>query len=212
MTKRATRKTQPKTKRVKVESQVTQPAIAPNGLNRRQLLFIARYLESFNATEAVIAAGYSDKYRTASITGHRLLRNAKIAERISVEMERLTIPKSEVIARLADMATASLEDFIEPNVIVGKNQIDLDRAKKRGKMHLIKKFKVKSAAGVSSVEIELHDPQAALDKLARMHGLYDDRLTLDWREQAKKDGYDPEQVFREMVAAARARMDARRSG
>ncbi|GGC98149.1 terminase small subunit [Enterococcus wangshanyuanii] len=50
-------------------------------------LFIDSYLQSFNATQSAIAAGYSKK--TARQQGHRLLTNVYIKEKIKIEMKRL---------------------------------------------------------------------------------------------------------------------------
>lgn len=50
-------------------------------------LFVLYYLESFNATQSAIAAGYSKK--TARQQGHRLLTNVYIKEKIQIEMKRL---------------------------------------------------------------------------------------------------------------------------
>lgn len=56
-------------------------------LNVKQEIFVKEYLMSFNATQSAVKAGYSE--RTASVTGAKLLRNAKVAEKINAEMKRL---------------------------------------------------------------------------------------------------------------------------
>jgi phage terminase small subunit len=58
-----------------------------NDLNPRQDAFVREYLTSFNATQAVIKAGYSEK--TAAVTGAKLLRNAKVAKKIDEAMAKL---------------------------------------------------------------------------------------------------------------------------
>lgn len=92
----------------------------------------------------------------------------------------------EVLARLSVIASGSLEDFlgIPEN---GVWSLDLRQAKKRRKLGLVKKVKTKRETRyeqvgnekepviVDHVEIELHDPLAALDKLARYHNLYKER-------------------------------------
>ncbi|AJI21307.1 terminase small subunit [Priestia megaterium] len=62
-------------------------------LSFKQELFIEEYLISFNATQSAIKAGYSE--RTASVTGAKLLRNAKVAKKIDAEMKRLRERMSE---------------------------------------------------------------------------------------------------------------------
>ncbi|MGN8233221.1 terminase small subunit [Priestia flexa] len=62
-------------------------------LNAKQEIFVREYLMSFNATQSAIRAGYSE--RTASVTGAKLLRNAKVAKKIDAEMKRLRERMSE---------------------------------------------------------------------------------------------------------------------
>jgi phage terminase small subunit len=50
-------------------------------MNERQRRFAESYLQDPNATRAAIAAGYSEN--GAHVTGHRLLKNPKIAEYLS---------------------------------------------------------------------------------------------------------------------------------
>lgn len=60
----------------------------PTGKTKEKYdLFVLYYLESFNATQSAIAAGYSKK--TARQQGHRLLTYAYIKEKIQIEMKRL---------------------------------------------------------------------------------------------------------------------------
>lgn len=162
------------------------------GLNKRQQLFIAYYCESWNATEAARRAGYSAK--AASVTGYDNLRNPKIKAEIDRRIAEI-MPKGEVVQRLAAMARADFTDFSQsgPEAIVistetrrhGKTimveqrtitrnvvRLDLEKAAQLHKLGLIKKYKIKTDG---SVEVEFHDAQAALDKLAKMHGLYNDK-------------------------------------
>lgn len=56
-------------------------------LNDRQIRFVQEYCKDFNATQAAIRAGYSEK--TAGVQGHELLKNPKISE--AVEERKLEI-------------------------------------------------------------------------------------------------------------------------
>jgi phage terminase small subunit len=137
-------------------------------LTRKQRLFVNNYVRCLNATEAARASGYGNTYSSAAVAGHQLLKKPKIKSEVTRLLEKRTIPESEVISRLADMATASMEDFINPSSLSGRVEINLAKARQRGKLHLLKKFKRKIDG---SVEIELHDSQAALDKLVRIYGI-----------------------------------------
>lgn len=62
-------------------------------LTVKQNAFVIEYLLDYNATKAAIRAGYSK--RSAEVTGHRLLRNAKIYAVINKKMDKLAIDLQE---------------------------------------------------------------------------------------------------------------------
>lgn len=158
-----------------------QQAKAEARLRAQRRLFVDAYVECLNATEAAKRAGYSAK--TARQQGSRLLTSVDVREAIDKGLEARQMGKAEVLVRLADMASASMEDFVEPQkgrgLKIGAGVIDLKKAKRLGKLHLIRKLKV----GVDGTSIELYDAQAALEKLGRYHKLFVDR-----HEHTGKDG------------------------
>lgn len=58
-------------------------------------LFVEEYLVDLNATQAAIRAGYSE--RSAEVTGHRLLRDAKVAAAIA-EAQKARSERTEITA------------------------------------------------------------------------------------------------------------------
>jgi len=155
------------------------------GLTTKQRLFVEAYLVCLNATEAARRAGYSE--RTASAIGWENLRKPEIAAAIQAGLAERAMPADEVLARLADMARATADDFLtvyksplqtidgEPikdeqgNPIVRSfPSLDIERARERGMLHLIKKVSY-TANGPS---VELYDAQAALVKLGEYHRLF----------------------------------------
>lgn len=141
-------------------------------LTGKQQAFLAAYLgpANFNATEAARQAGYADNEASLGVEGHRLLRNAKVAEALNRAWEARGLTPEEIIGRLSDIATGSLADFVDVDDQVFL--LNLSKAKQAGKLHLLKKLK-HSKFGV---EIELHSPLEALDKLARVHQLFADQI------------------------------------
>jgi len=151
-------------------------------------LFVAYYLgkANGNATEAARMAGYAEP----NTQGPRLLVNVGIRAAIDAKLDRVAMSADEVLARLSDIASADPADFIDfdpPPKPPPKNPDDpdepdawedvglrlrLDLAKRRGKTHLIKSIK----AGKYGLSIELHDAQAALEKLAKYHGLLIEKI------------------------------------
>jgi len=149
-------------------------------LSYKQRLFVEYYLgvANGNGTKAAQLAGYGAP-NVAAVAAHRLLKNAKIATFISERISAAAISADEVLARLSEHATADLGDFIRIDD-EGGFRLDLTRAKRAKRTRVLKKLKVtvktfSGQAGDSTEtksEIELHNPQFALDKLAQYHGLY----------------------------------------
>jgi phage terminase small subunit len=64
-------------------------------LNAKQIRFADFYIESGNATESYLKAGYTVERTTAEVNASRLLRNAKVKEYIN---ERNQLLDEEQIA------------------------------------------------------------------------------------------------------------------
>jgi phage terminase small subunit len=139
------------------------------GLTTRQRLFIAHYCECWNGAEAARRAGYAEK--SANVEGARLLANASISAAIKEHIDQI-MPAGEVLQRLADHARATMDDFTNAET----ETLNLGKAKRAGKMHLIKKFSRTETDKSTHVSIELHDAQSALEKLGTYHGLFKQRI------------------------------------
>lgn len=77
-------------------------------LPAKRRVFVQAYIDCLNASEAARRA----KYSKPAEEGYRLLRIAQVAEVIRLGMQQKAMPKDEVLARLAMLASASLEDFL----------------------------------------------------------------------------------------------------
>jgi hypothetical protein len=153
-----------------------------SGMMRR---FLIEYLsaEKPNATAAAERAGY----KTPNKQGPRLLQNPKIRAAIDEYFHAYEMSAREVIARLSDQARGSLGDFLD--IEDGRDPaLSLAKAKREGKLHLLKKFKQKKVTYTNKdgeetetewIEVELHDPQAALVHVGRYHGLFTDKTDID---------------------------------
>ena len=83
----------------------------------------------------------------------------------------------EALKRLSEHARGDLGDFLEIKEM--GHHIDLAKAERLGLMHLVKKVKQKTITinskngddkEIFQEELELHDPQAALRDILRVHG------------------------------------------
>lgn len=137
-------------------------------LRAKQVAFVEQYLTCWNATEAAKRAGYSA--RSARSIGSENLTKPDIRAMIDKRLKDLGMGADEVLARLSDMASSTMADFIKPTKS-GSATLDLVKAAKADKLHLIKKFRV----GIEGVSIELYDSQAALVQLGRHHALFVDK-------------------------------------
>ena len=132
-------------------------------------MFVEEYLHDFNATRAAERAGYRGDDNTLAATGSRLLRNDKVADRISARLRQSAMSADEVLRRFAEQARADIGDFI---AVDDKGDFVIDWMAIKGKTHLIKSVRRNS----HGTTIELYDAQAALDKLSKVHGLYTENV------------------------------------
>jgi len=145
------------------------PGQSEKRLTSRQRAFIAYYIETWNAAEAARRAGYSEK--TARFIGSQNLTKLNIRAEIDRRLAAMAMSAEEILARLKDQAGASMADFVSVDEETGEAKLDLAKAEKAGKLHLLKKIRV----GDKETTIELYDGQAALVHLGRHHGLFTDK-------------------------------------
>ncbi len=139
---------------------------AASVLTFRQRLFVSYYLgdANGNATEAARMAGYA----VPGVQGCENLAKPNIRAEIEAALVGPAMSADETLARISDFASADLGDFAEMfKVEEGVVVFDLKAAKAAGISHLLKSVKP-SKYGMT---VELHDAQAALEKLARFHRL-----------------------------------------
>lgn len=170
--------------------------------------FINYYLILFNGTEAARLAGYTGDDATLAATASRLLSNDKIAREIDARLTKHAMSANEVLARYTQIARGDIAD-----VVNGVGATDLDEAKRRGKSHLVKRYKVKvtnvtEGTGKDTVEkqiieteVELYSALEALNALARYHNLTNKVIVEDWRSEIinliKEGKVQPQEVEEE---------------
>jgi phage terminase small subunit len=140
-----------------------------NKLTNKQRAFIEHYLECWNATEAARKAGYQGNSNTLGTVGAENLLKPNIRRRIEERLKTAAMSADEVLSRLSRQARGDMANFINLELRGGK--LDLEKAEKLGLLHLIKKVSWTK----QGTTIELYDAQSALEKLARVHGLFTER-------------------------------------
>ena len=145
----------------------------------RRRAFVEEYLKCWNATEAARRVGYG----SPNNQGPRLLLNAIVQEHIKQRISELEMSTNEVALRLAEHARGDIGNFMDIESI--GYSLNLDKAKKLGLTHLIRKVKDRvvmtsnkdgEETETHTLEVELYDAQAALDKIARINSMYKDNI------------------------------------
>lgn len=165
--------------------------IDPSELTPQMFAFINYYLILFNGTEAARLAGYTGDDAALASTASRLLNHPKVAREIDARLTRHAMSANEVLARYTQMARGDIAD-----VVNGVGATDLDEAKRRGKSHLIKRYKVKVTnvteyAGTENevekqiieTEVEMYSALEALNALAKYHNLTNRVVLEDWHSE-----------------------------
>jgi hypothetical protein len=135
-------------------------------LSYRQRLFVEYYLgESAGcAVDAARRAGYS----TPHPEGVRLLKNPTIRAAINARVATAAMAADEVLARIADLASADLTEFIDVDP-KGVCKVNLKLIKRLGLGHLIKRLRI-NKDGTQDIELEAKLP--ALVKLGEHFNLF----------------------------------------
>ena len=173
-------------------------------LTGKRQRFVTAYVRSFNATQAAIEAGYSEK--TAYSQGARLLKNVEILQAVQEFLDRHAMSAAEVLYHLSAIARTDIADFVDE-----KGSISLTKAREQGKSNLVRKFKRKTTENSTEEGIETFDRIRALDTLAKYHSMTN-RVQIDWLidltpqltellELMKQHEHSPAEVFERMIQA-----------
>lgn len=171
----------------KVKTVQPDEIIEPNGLTIKQRLFVDHYIVCMNGTEAARLAGYSGDDYTLANTASQNLRNPYILRELNNRLEHFTMSANEVLIHLTDVARGDIAYALN-----SAGGIDPLEAKRRGKSHLIKRFKTKTITSddeeIHEAEVEMYDRMDALKTLAKFHSLLVNKVEInDWRSQAIAD-------------------------
>jgi phage terminase small subunit len=160
-------------------------------LTGKQSKFVDAYIICLNGTEAARRAGYSGDDNGLAVQAHENLRNTKIIRAIDARLAVFAMPANEVLIHLTDIARGDIADALN-----SAGGIDPLEAKRRGKSHLIRRFKTKITTitekggderEILEDEIEMYDRLKALELLAKYHDLVNKVRVEDWRSQAIAD-------------------------
>ena len=144
----------------------------------KQRRFIEEYCVDFNATQAVIRAGYSEN--SAKQIGHENLSKPYLRAQIRERLDELTMSSAEAAMRLTRWGRGSIASFLQVSAD-GEAVVDLSTSEAQDKLDLIKKMKqvqqtIRNKNGdeytTVRTEIELHDAKDAVIQMAKLHGMF----------------------------------------
>ena len=149
-------------------------------LTQKQELFVNHYLAGESATEACRLAGYTDNYDSLRVIASQNLTNVHIRQRIASKLKESGMAAQEVLSKMGAIARGDAADFVKFDAD-GRPQIDLEQAKNRGSLHLIKRI---SIAKNGKISLELYSKYDALVSLMRHYSLFHDSMEItSYREE-----------------------------
>lgn len=149
---------------------------ALKALSARHRAFVQAYCTNgFNATQAALVAGYSE--RSAAVRGHDLVRNLNIREAVRAVLGESLMTPEELKARIADDALATIEPFVQVTTNGGV-QFDFGSDAARASMRWIKKLTITPTESGDKIAIELVDAQKAKDQLIKVFGLHEQKVAV----------------------------------
>ena len=137
----------------------------------RQEKFIEEYIAKGNAAEAARNAGYSVK--TADRIGHALLRNLEIADEIArrrAEIRKTSITPERIVREYLQLLNANMKDYAAwgPGGVKPRPSDALTEEQTAAISEI--------AETQSGIKIKLHDKKGILDSLARIAGMFVDKV------------------------------------
>src|SRR5271157_1817642 len=157
----------------------------------RQRLFVEHDLGE--SSESPVDAARRAGYRWPERLGPRLVKKSGVQAAIDARVATAAMTSNEVLARLADVATVDMLDFIDVGRD-GRVKVDLKLVKRLGLGHLIKRLRT-NKDGTQDIELEPKVP--ALVKLGEHYNLWkgeaQSQLTLVELAKGLKEQYEQEQ-------------------
>ena len=159
-----------------------------NNITVDELAFVLAYFaENMNSTRAYMRLHPKAKYDSARATAPEWLAKPSVQIEIKRRLEENAMGAAEALYRLGEMARAEMRPFIRISDD-GFCYFNFSDPESSRYMYLIKKIKTKRERRIDGggkdseawegewVEVELHDAQAALRDILKIHGKFVDRF------------------------------------
>lgn len=152
--------------------------IVEKNLKGKEKRFIEFYIGrcNMNGARAAREAGYSEK--TAKEIASQLLRKPHIRKAIDERFKPDVATPTEILSILSYQAKGKITDLLDED-----GKLDIDAARENGDDKLIKRLKItefvdkEGAITQRRIDVEIHDPQVAAEKIGRFHKLFNEKDT-----------------------------------
>lgn len=145
-------------------------------LTDKQELFCAEYIVDFNATQAAIRAGYSEK--TAYNIGWENVRKREIQERIKQLIDDIKSSRIADATEIQEFLTSVMRREKNENIVVTVNKEESTyKPDEEGKMrkHTIKE----EIPMIVPISAKISDANKAAETLAKMQGVFDNKMKVE---------------------------------
>lgn len=129
-------------------------------MNERQKRFVAEYIKDYNATQAAIRAGYSE--RTAYSQGNRLLKNVEVKKAIKELQNEIRKENIAEAIEVEEFLSLAMKGDVEEEVVVTENIGDYE-----------------SRARVIKKQLSARDRIKAAELLGKRYGIFKENVDLD---------------------------------
>lgn len=143
-------------------------------LTPKQEMWLANYLECFNATDAGRGV-YEGNDNVLAQIGWQNLRKVKIKARVDQALSASTMSPEEILMRLSNTARANLADFASVRT--------LEDLKDHPNARAVKELK-KNKDG--TVILKLHDPGLAQERLAKCYSMFSEKIEIEPSKEFKQ--------------------------
>lgn len=139
---------------------------AIDNLSEKHKRFVKLYAQNLNGVKSYMEVYPNASYEAAGNAAYELLKNAEVKAALDDEFNASVMTKSEVLKRINAIAHINVN-----NLMNDYGEIDIAKVRKSDAGYLIKSI----SDTKFGKRIELHDSSKALDTLAKIHRLFDDK-------------------------------------
>ena len=139
---------------------------AIDNLSEKHKRFVRLYAQNLNGTQAYLEVYPNSTYEAAANSAYELLMKPDVKEALDVLFNASLMTKTEVLKRINAIANINVNDLMNDF-----GEIDIAKVKKHNAGYLIKSI----SDTKYGKRVDLHDASKALDTLAKIHRLFDDK-------------------------------------